>query len=338
MTRGLTLTAAIMALAAPHAADAQSREQIRVVGSSTVYPFTTAVAERFARETDYEAPLIESTGTGGGFQLFCEGVGQQTPDINNASRAMAQSEREMCAENGVESVTEIQIGNDGIAFAADKSAEALDVTRAQIWQALAANPVVDGEVAEENPYETWSDIDGSLPDTEITVFGPPTTSGTRDAFVELAMEAGCEEFEAVTSLDEARMEEVCTTMREDGAFVEAGENDNVIVDRLQSQPGSRGIFGYSFYDQNRDALQVATIEGAKPTADAIAADEYPLARPLFIYVKDQHVGVIPGLGEFLDYYTSPDVWGPEGFLVDSGLIPMAEERRDEVASNIDEML
>jgi phosphate transport system substrate-binding protein len=337
MTRNLLLTAAAIALVAPTAADAQSREQIRVVGSSTVYPFTTSVAENFARATEFQAPLVESTGTGGGFQLFCQGVGQQHPDINDASRAITPSEQELCGQNGVESITEIQIGNDGIVLAADKQADQLDVTRAQLWQALAANPVQDGEIQDGNPYQSWSDIDPSLPDQQIQVFGPPPTSGTRDAFVELAMEAGCAEFAAVEELDEERKAEVCSAMRTDGGFIEAGENDNVIVQRLQSQPGARGIFGYSFYDSNRDALQVASINGSQPTAEAIGNDEYPLARPLFIYVKDQHVGVIPGLAEFLTYYTSTEVWGPNGFLIEQGLIPMTEEKRNEVAQKVEDL-
>jgi phosphate transport system substrate-binding protein len=337
MSRSLFIAVTAIALAAPAVAHGQAREQIRVVGSSTVYPFTTSVAENFARATRYQAPLVESTGTGGGFQLFCQGIGQQYPDINDASRAITESERELCRQNGVENVTEIQIGNDGITVAADKQAEPLDVTRAQLWQALAANPVQDGEIQDGNPYRTWSDIDSSLPDQEIQVFGPPPTSGTRDAFTELAMEAGCEEFEAVQQLDEQRKAEVCSAMRTDGGFTETGENDNVIVQRLQSQPGSRGIFGFSFYDSNRDALQAASINGTAPDPDTISNNEYPLARPLFIYVKDQHVGVIPGLGEFLNYYTSAEVWGPNGFLIEQGLIPMTEQKRNEVAQKVDQL-
>jgi len=334
-TSSIAIVAATL-VAAPIAANAQARDQIRVVGSSTVYPFTTTVAENFARETEHPTPVIESTGSGGGFQIFCQGVGAQYPDINNASRAITQSERDLCAENGVENITEIQIGNDGIVFASDASVEPLSVTRAELWKALAAETVQDGEIV-ENPYETWADIDSSLPDNEIQVFGPPTTSGTRDAFVELAMEAGCEEFDAVTELDEERMSEVCTQMRTDGGFVEAGENDNVIVERIQSQPGAYGIFGFSFYDQNRSALQAAEVEGTAPTVDTIGEDEYPLSRPLFIYVKDAHVGTIPGLGEFVQYYTSPEVFGPEGILVGQGLIPMTEERRQDVSDKASEL-
>lgn len=335
-TRSLTAVAAVL-VAMPFAADAQSRENVRVVGSSTVYPFTTTVAENFARNTEYPAPVVESTGTGGGFQLFCQGVGTQYPDINDASRAMTSSEREMCAQNGVEGVTEFQIGNDGIVLAADKSVEPIELSLAELWQAMAETTVQDGEIVEGNPYENWNQISDDLPDQEITVFGPPTTSGTRDAFVELAMEAGCEAFEAVRQLDEERREEVCTTMRTDGGFVEAGENDNVIVQRLQSQPGSFGIFGFSFYDQNRAALQAASIGGAKPTVENIAADDYPLSRPLFIYVKDAHVGSIPGLKEFVTYYMSPEAIGQNGFLLEQGLIPMDEQRLDAVSQKAENL-
>jgi len=326
-----TSSIAILALAlAPAAAHAQARDQIRVVGSSTVYPFTTTVAENFARATEFPPPVVESTGTGGGFQIFCQGIGAGHPDINDASRAITQSERDLCAENGVESITEIQIGNDGIVFASDASLDPVNLTRAQLWQGLAAESVQDGELV-DNPYETWSDIDPSLPDEEIVVFGPPTTSGTRDAFTELAMEAGCEEFEAVQELSEERKAEVCTTMRADGGFVAAGENDNVIVQRIQAQPGSFGIFGFSFYDQNRGELQAAEVNDVAPNAETIGAGDYPLSRPLFIYVKDAHVGSIPGLGEFVEYYTSPEVFGPNGYLIDQGLIPMTDQKREEMA-------
>lgn len=335
MTRtALFLTTVAASASFGVAVDAQSRDQIRVVGSSTVYPFTTTVAENFARETDFPAPVVESTGTGGGFQLFCEGVGAGHPDINDASRAMTQSERDLCAENGVENVTEVQIGNDGIVLAADASIDEVNLTRAHLWQALAAETVQDGEIV-ENPYETWNEIDDSLPEEEIVVFGPPTTSGTRDAFVELAMEAGCEEFDAVAELDEERHGEVCTQMRSDGGFVEAGENDNVIVQRIQSQPGSFGIFGYSFFEQNRAELTAASIEDARPEPEQISAGDYPLSRPLFIYVKDAHVGVIPGLAEFIDYYTSDAAWGPNGFLIEQGLIPMTDDKRQSVADTVE---
>lgn len=322
-----------MALVLPATAIAQSRENIRVVGSSTVYPFTTAVGENFANETDYPAPVVESTGSGGGFQLFCEGIGAGTPDMNNASRAITSQEEETCANNGVQNVTEIQIGNDGIVLAMDGSVENFSASLGEIWQALAAETVQDGEIV-PNPYTNWNEINSDFPDQEIAIFGPPSTSGTRDAFTELAMEAGCEEFDAVTELDDERMAEVCTTYRSDGGFVEAGENDNVIVQRLGSQPGAMGIFGYSYYEQNQSSLSALSISDAEPTPQNIADENYPLSRPLFVYVKDQHVNVIPGLADFLEYYTSAPVWGPDGFLVDQGLIPMSEERRNEVSEQV----
>jgi len=326
----LTTAASAAALLAAGPVAAQGRDQIRIVGSSTVYPFATTVAEHFGNNTQYPAPVIESTGTGGGLQLFCQGVGIEHPDISNASRAITGSERELCRENGVENVTEVKIGYDGIVLATDReTGQPLDITRAQLWQALGQTVVQDGELV-ENPYDTWSDIDPSLPDTGIQVFGPPPTSGTRDAFVELVMEEGCMEFEAVQELAEDRQEEVCGRMRQDGAFVEAGENDNLIVQRLQSEQGTYGVFGFSFLDQNRDALVASSINGVDPTFESIAAGEYPVSRSLFFYVKDAHVGVIPGLAEYIDEFTSPRAWGPNGYLVEKGLIPLPEQEREQM--------
>jgi phosphate transport system substrate-binding protein len=333
--KSVALTAAVSATAmlAAASADAQSRDQIRIVGSSTVYPFATTVAERFGETTEYPAPIIESTGSGGGLQLFCQGIGLEHPDITNASRAIKDSEVELCRENGVENITEITIGYDGIVLATADESQAMDLTLAQVWQALAATTVEDGELV-ENPNETWADIDSSLPDTEITVFGPPPTSGTRDAFVELAMEEGCMEFEVVENLEGDRQEEVCAQMREDGAFIEAGENDNLIVERLQAEPGTHGIFGFSFLDQNRDLIQANAIRGNDPTFDTIASGDYPLSRPLFFYVKNAHVGVVPGMMEYLQEFTSDRAMGPDGYLADKGLIPLDEGRREEVRSNV----
>jgi phosphate transport system substrate-binding protein len=333
--KSVALTAVVSATAmlAAAGADAQSRDQIRIVGSSTVYPFATTVAERFGETTQYPAPVIESTGSGGGLQLFCQGVGLEHPDITNASRPITDSEVEMCRENGVETITEVTIGYDGIVLATADESQAMDLTLAQVWQALAATTVQDGELV-DNPNQTWSDIESSLPDTEITVFGPPPTSGTRDAFVELAMEQGCTEFEVVQNLEEDRQEEVCGQMREDGAFIEAGENDNLIVERLQADPGTHGIFGFSFLDQNRDLIQANAIGGVDPTFDTIASGDYPLSRPLFFYVKNAHVGVVPGMMEYLQEFTSDRAIGPTGYLADKGLIPLDEGRREEVRDNV----
>jgi len=305
------------------------REQIQIVGSSTVFPFAQVAIEEFANQTEFAAPVIESTGSGGGLQIFCEGVGEEFVDITNASRAIKQSEYEQCQSNGVESVTEVQIGNDGLTVALSREGADLDLTKAQLFQALAAEVAVDGEIV-DNPYTNWSEIDSSLPDAEITVFGPPPTSGTRDAFVELVMEAGCEEFDAITSLEEDRMEEVCQRMRTDGPFVEAGENDNLIVQRLQQDPNALGIFGYSFLFENQDTIKAASIEGVQPTEETIADGSYTVSRPLFFYVKNAHRNAIPGINEYIELFLSEGMIGPDGMLVEIGLIPMAEERRSEV--------
>jgi len=325
----LSCAAAAAVAFAAVGADAQSRDRIRIVGSSTVFPFATAVAENFARGTQFDAPVIESTGSGGGFRLFCQGVGTQTPDITNASRRMNPSELETCRANGVQDVTEVVVGYDGIVVANSREAEPTDYTLAQLWQALAAEVPVDGELV-ENPYERWSQIDPSLPDKEIQVFGPPPTSGTRDAFTELVMEEGCQEFEAVTALAEDRQDEVCTTFREDGAFVEAGENDNLIVQRLQSEPDAYGIFGYSFLDQNRQALQGSSVGGAEPTFENISSGEYPVSRSLFFYVKNAHVGVVPGIREYVAEFTSERAIGEGGYLSQRGLIPLPDGLQDRV--------
>ena len=312
------------------AGTAQARDEIRIVGSSTVFPFTSTVIERFAQTTSFPAPIIESTGTGGGMRFFCAGVGEEHPDMTGASRPMRESEFESCVSNGVTSITEIQIGYDGIALADSVDAERMDITKAQLFSALAAEVEVDGAIV-ENPYTRWSEIDSSLPDVEIEVLGPPPTSGTRDAFVELVMEEGCEEFPAIAALedaDEDRFEAVCATMREDGRFIEAGENDNLIVQRLQANPDAFGIFGFSFLEENQDSIQGSLIEGVEPTFDTIASGDYPVSRSMFVYLKNAHVDVIPGLREFVAEYTSDRAWGPEGYLAEIGLIPLNEELRE----------
>lgn len=245
---------------------AEARDQIRIVGSSTVFPYTQAVAEEFGNITDFAAPVTESTGTGGGMQIFCGGVGVDHPDITGASRAMKQSEYELCVQNGVDSITEVQIGSDGLSIAHSVDGPEMDLTKAQIFQALAAEVEVDGKVV-PNPYTRWNEIDPSLPDAEITVFGPPPTSGTRDAFVELVMIEGCAAFPAIQALEASRKEEVCQRMRTDGPFIEAGENDNLIVQRLQADHNALGIFGYSFLYENQDTLKAVAVEGVKPTPE-----------------------------------------------------------------------
>jgi len=312
---------------------AAGRDYIYAVGSSTVYPFTTTVAEHFGKATEFPTPKVESTGTGGGMKLFCTGVGVQHPDIEDASRRIKKSEFDRCQKNGVKDIVEIKIGYDGIVLAYSRKApQAWNLTRRQIFLALAKqipDPKQPGRLI-PNPYRKWSQIDPSLPNIAIKVYGPPPTSGTRDAFAELAMEGGCKTFDWIKALkheDKKRYKAICHGIREDGAYVEAGENDNLIVQKLEADPNTLGIFGFSFLDQNIDKVAGARVDGVEPTFENIAASQYPLSRPLFIYVKKAHVGLIPGIVQFLDEYTSEKAWGDEGYLTDKGLIPMPEEER-----------
>ncbi len=330
MKRTIAL-AAIATVAAAGAAEAQTREQIRVVGSSTVFPYSTLVAERYSQNTGNPAPVVESTGTGGGMQIFCQGIGPQHPDLTGASRAMKQSEFDLCVSNGVTDITEVLVGYDGLSMAVAREGETFDITEAELFAALAAEVEVDGEIV-DNPYTRWSEINPDLPDLEIQVFGPPPTSGTRDAWVELVMEEGCEAYPAIEALEGDRKDEVCQRMREDGYFIEAGENDNLIVQRLTADSGAYGIFGYSFLYENQDALEPVIIEGIEPNEDTIADGSYPVARPLYFYIKNAHRGVIPGLEEFVAEYVSDDAMGPGGYLTDIGLVALSEERRAEVQS------
>ncbi len=305
------------------AGTAQARDQIRIVGSSTVFPFSAAVAERFGRKTDFKTPVVERTGTGGGMKLFCAGVGEGYPDITNASRRIKESEFAKCADNGV-TMTEVKIGFDGIVLANSWEAKALELTLAQIFLALAQRVPVDGKLA-ANPYTRWSDIDPSLPDTRIEVLGPPPTSGTRDAFVEIAIEGGCAAIESAKAL--GLTQSACHIIREDGAFIEAGENDNLIVQKLVANPDAVGIFGYGFLDQNFDRVQGAVIDGIEAEFENIASGDYPIARSLYVYVKNEHMSVVSGLREFVGELTSEGAWGPDGYLVDKGLIPLSDGER-----------
>lgn len=309
---------------------AEARDQIRIVGSSTVFPFATAVAETFGRTSGFKTPVIESTGSGGGLKLFCEGAGVETPDITNASRRIKKSEVERCAKNGVSDITEIKIGYDGIVFANSKSATQVNLTKEQLFLALAKEvPGKDGKLI-ANPNQKWSDIDSSLPNSKIEVLGPPPTSGTRDAFVELVMEEGAEEFDSLVALkkeDKKAFKAVAHAMREDGAFIEAGENDNLIVQKLEANKDAFGIFGFSFLDQNADKIQGSKVGGVEPTFDNIADSKYGVSRSLYFYVKKSHVGVIPGMEEYLAEFTSDAAWGEDGYLADKGLIPMPAQER-----------
>ncbi len=305
---------------------AEARDQIRIVGSSTVYPFTTVVAENFGKKTGMPTPVVESTGSGGGFKLFCAGLGVEHPDLTNASRAIKASEVETCASNGVNAITELKVGYDGIVMANSKAAPTLELTKQQIYLALAKDVPQNGAWV-ANPYAKWSDIDASLPDAEIEVLGPPPTSGTRDAFLELVMEPGCESFAECEGLEKADFKARAFTLREDGRFIEAGENDNLIVQKLEANPAALGIFGFSFLDQNMDKVHGTIVEGEAPTFENIASGAYPVSRPLFVYVKNAHRGVIAGMDEFLAEYTDEAAWGPEGYLSDRGLIPMPDAER-----------
>ncbi|WP_029010908.1 PstS family phosphate ABC transporter substrate-binding protein [Azospirillum halopraeferens] len=337
ITKKLALTAAAavaVSVAFAGAANAQSRDQIRAVGSSTVFPFTTAVAEAFGKSGSFKTPVVESTGTGGGFRLFCAGVGPAHPDVSNASRRIKKSEVEQCAANGVAEITELKIGFDGIVLASSKAGQHMDLTRAQLWKALAKDVPVDGKMV-ANPYKRWSDVDPSLPNVEIEVLGPPPTSGTRDAFNELAMEAGCHEVKEVAAIvtDAKALAQACMAIREDGAYVEAGENDNLIVQKLVANPSAFGVFGYSFLDQNKDKLQAAEINDVPPTYENISSGKYPVSRSMFVYIKNAHVGVIPGIREFVAEYTSERAMGEEGYLADKGLIALPKAERDGVRSS-----
>lgn len=315
---------------------AQSRDTISIVGSSTVYPFSTVVAERFAKASGAATPKVESTGTGGGMKLFCGGVGTGHPDLTGASRQIKKSEFEQCQANGVKDIIEIQIGFDGIVLANSKKAPAMKLTTKDIYLALAKNvPAAEGPTLVPNPYKTWKQVNASLPDTKIEVLGPPPTSGTRDAFVELAMEAGCKSFawiKAVKDANEKEFQAMCHTLREDGHFIEAGENDNLIVRKLEENVNALGIFGYSFLEQNADKVQGSKIGGKEPTFETIADGSYVVARPLYIYVKKQHVGMVPGIKEFIAELTSEAAWGDEGYLSEKGLIPLPKKDRAAAAA------
>ncbi len=316
----------------PHA---DAREQIRAVGSSTVYPFVTAAAEAFGKETDFKTPIIESTGTGGGFKLFCAGVGESHPDLSNASRAIKSSERDMCAKNGVADIIEIKLGYDGIVLANTREAPTLSLTKKQLFLALAREVPQNGALV-ENPYQKWNEIDASLPDSNIEIYGPPPTSGTRDAFVELVMEKACEEFPefAKRHPDKKERKKACHLIREDGRFIETGENDNLIIQKLVSNPTALGLFGFSFLDQNADKVRGSTINGAEPSFENIADGSYGVSRPLYVYAKSAHINTIPGMGPFLKELVSDKAAGDEGYLSLKGLVPLGAEERAKITEHV----
>jgi len=320
------------------AGSASARDYVSIVGSSTVYPFATVVAENFGKTTRYKTPKIESTGSGGGLKLFCTGVGVRHPDITNSSRAIKSSEVKSCAKNGVTEIIEVKIGYDGIAVANSRKTKKMSISIKDLYLGL-AKEVPDPKGAKRvvaNPYKTWRDVNRSLPNTKIEVLGPPPTSGTRDAFTELVMEGGCKQVDWIKAMKKTNTNEykrICHTVREDGGYVEAGENDNLIVQKLIANPDALGVFGFSFLDQNTDRVQGSAIDGVDPTFESISDGSYAISRPLFFYVKKAHVGTIPGITEFLAEFTSEKAWGEYGYLSDRGLIPMpAAERRKYVQS------
>jgi len=319
MTRRKLTYAAVALAALSTSGMADARTQMRAVGSSTVYPFAKLVAERVARANPrLGTPIIESTGTGGGMKLFCAGIGERFPDVANASRRMKASEAKQCAANGVTKITEIQVGIDGLALATQKSSVFSSLTTRDLYAALAKTPW-----GKPNRSKTWRDVNGKLPAIPIRVYGPPPTSGTRDSLAELIMTAGCETnagMAAVKKADEAKHKAICTGMREDGAFIEAGENDNLIVQKLAANANTLGFFGYSFLEENADKLKGVAINGVAPTYDSISSFKYPGARPLYIYVKNAHVAAIPAIRAFVAEFTKESAFGTKGYLRQHGLI------------------
>ena len=335
MYRKSLIAAITMACVAPAVHAQSARDYINIVGSSTVFPFTSTVAEQFGRASTFKTPKVESTGTGGGMKLFCAGVGVQHPDFTNASRRIKASELADCRKNGVNEVVEIKIGFDGIVLANAKASPVYRLTRKDIYLALAKqvpDPAAPTRLV-ANPYKAWKDVNPTLSAVRIEVLGPPPTSGTRDSFLEQVMEPGCTSIAWLKSLkdvDEKRYKQVCTTIREDGAFIEAGENDNLIVQKLAANPGALGIFGYSFLEENLNTLHGSTIEGVTPDFDTISTGKYPVSRAMYVYVKKAHVGMIPGMKEFITEYTSEKAFGEEGYLVDKGLVPAPKAEREMV--------
>jgi phosphate transport system substrate-binding protein len=351
-------------------ANAAERDTVSIVGSSTVYPFATVVAERFGRSTKFRTPKIESTGSGGGLKLFCKGVGANTPDIANASRRIKKSEYDDCQANGVTDVVEVLVGYDGIAIANSKAAPRLDLSLRDLYLALAKDiPGPDGRLI-PNPHKTWKEVNPGLPATKIEVLGPPPTSGTRDAFAELVMGGGAGEIETLKALsklgadqaDEIRaalaklgvagaydamaknkgrapkggdlFNAIAHAIREDGAYIEAGENDNLIVQKLEANPDAVGIFGFSFLEENGDKVQGSIIDGTAPTFESIASGDYPVSRPLYFYIKGAHVGKIPGIKEYALEFVSDRAMGEDGYLPEKGLIPLEEEALEQVQQDV----
>ncbi len=330
--------ASVAVLALTGVAMAQAgRDQIRIVGSSTVYPFTTAVAEQFGKSGGGKTPVVESTGTGGGMKLFCAGVGPTHPDLTNASRRMKIGEFEDCQKNGVKDIIEINIGIDGLTIAQSKAGPAIKLTLAQVFLALAEQvPGPDGKLI-PNPYKNWSDIDKSLPNIKIEVLGPPPTSGTRDSLHELFLEVGAEQIPAMKELKKAdpkAFEKAWKSIRKDGAYVEAGENDNVIVQKLEANKNAFGVFGFSFLEENLSKLKGVALDGVEPEYDNIAAGKYKGSRRMYVYAKKAHIGVIPGIDKFMAEYVSDKAMSKDGYLARKGLVALPKVEAEKVAANV----
>lgn len=317
------------------AAIAQSRDTIQVAGSSTVLPFSSVVAEEFGNTNpEFKTPVVGSGGTGGGLRQFCEGVGENTIDIANASRAMRASELSACNTAGVNNVIEVRIGYDGIVFASNRESAAYEnLTPKQIFSALAAQVPQDGQMV-ANPFTTWNQIDDSLPEQEITMVIPGSNHGTREVFQERVVATGCESFPEIEALEDDAKEAACGAFRQDGRVVEVSGDYTETLGRLDAQPAAIGVFGLSFYEQNLDRLQVANVDGVTPSQETISSGDYPVSRPLFFYIKGEHIGVIPGLQEFAEFFLSDQMVGADGQLIGLGLIPMSDEEREAQLSNI----
>ncbi len=324
LNKTLISSVTVSALIAFLAPSAFARDQIRVVGSSTVYPFSSTAAEEFGREGKFKTPIVESTGTGGGFKLFCAGKGDSHPDISGASRPITDSETELCKKNGVAAIVEIPIGYDGIVLANAQGAPKLQLTKKQIFMALAAKvPDKDGNLA-PNPYRKWNEIDPKLPAQPILVYGPPTTSGTRDAFIELVMEEAAKGMDAFKKAypDDAQRKKAAALLREDGVYVDSGEDDNLIIRKLTANKEAVGIFGYSFLEENKGKVQASSVDGILPSMENIENGQYKVSRSLYLYVKGEQLGGVPGLAEFANFVVSEDAIGTNGYLIAKGLLPL----------------
>ncbi|NOQ79190.1 MAG: phosphate-binding protein [Gammaproteobacteria bacterium] len=319
---------------------AQAREQIRIVGSSTVYPFSSSVAEEFGATSKNPTPVVESTGSGGGMKLFCKGNDLNTPDITNASRRMKSKEFKLCEKNGVTDITEAVIGFDGIAIAQNKNNKALELSKKHLLLAVAEEvPSKDGKSLVKNPYKKWNEIDSSLPDREIIIYGPPTSSGTRDAFEDMIMKGQTKKMDVYTSLykkDKVKNKgyKKYHKVRQDGVYVPSGENDNLIVQKLSKNPAAIGIFGYSFLIQNDDKVAAAKINGVLPTPKSISSGEYPISRSLFFYTKNSHRKDVPAMDKYVELFMKEDMIGPEGILSEIGLIALPDERRTAIRASV----